>query len=1145
MTKNNDIKGFCRWKMLAALIALFLTTQFPAMSIDFAQKSVLSEGNWYKISVAESGICKLTFSQIKQMGFSDPTKISIFGRGGGVLSEKQQDKWIDDLQEIPIYQGTDYYLFYAQGPLTVKQALNSNKCSLKSNPYSLLGYYFVTDNVGEKKRIAARVEPADTVGTLSFSEIAVYLDRQIHKKEEFNRAKTGIGWYGDQFGNGESATFNFSFPDYNTEEPASIAATFAGYSPNPFSMDVKATIGDSTFTKTYNPSLCPNHVYGREFSSFFSCPTSNGKSSIEIKLNGNFGSDEAFIESVVATAYRPLKMSSSGTLFFRNPQANGSDARFRYTLSGCTDNVQVWDITDPNYPASVRTEKNGDVQTFTDYSPQAVREFVAVNVSAPKCISAALAGSVANQNLHAEATPDLVIITHPNFMEGAKRIAALHEEYDGMNVLITTPEQVYNEFSSGTPDATAIRWFMKKLYDQSEQTPFHLLLIGDGSYDNRGITATKSFTPQNYIVTYQSGEKLDATSSYVSDDYFSFLDDKYIRNADAAPRIAVGRIPCDTEAELDGYINKVVDHLENKSYGKWKNRLVLLADDNEESSSYQRFCQYSDVLATRTKGYNNAMEVKKIYLDAYSRTTGSNGSRYPEVESLIDEEISNGVMVFNYIGHSSIVGFSAEHVFTQAKAGSVYNKNCGFWFTASCEFAKFDGDVKSGGEDLILNPNGGAISLVSSARTVYDNRNDNLNRAYFSHLFDRDEDGLPIRIGDVFRMAKMQLTNDSNRLSFGLFGDPALRLHYPNNLVMTDSILEIGGGKTDTIRALSEVQVYGHIADYGENELEDFNGTMYITLYDKEVTLYTKANIYTDETDIIRNRHSYKDRPNVLFSGKAEVVDGKFTFCFKVPKDINYSYGTSRFSYYAYDEERGYEAQGAHEQLIIGGSNNNESYEEEGPIVDIYLNSEKFKSGDKVNNSPVFYAIADDENGINASGAGIGHDITLTMNGSTSPIVLNNYFTYDLNSYKSGIVKYQLSDLEEGTYTLTFKIWDLLNNSTTKSITFTVDNDSKPAIEEFIAYPNPAKEQISFLINHNRPEVLQTYRLLVYDLTGTPIFQSDDVTAKDEGSTTLTWNLRLQTGRRVDPGCYVARFEIETETDKYVGKSKKIIVLPQ
>jgi hypothetical protein len=795
-------------------------------------------------------------------------------------------------------------------------------------------------------------------------------------------------------------------------------------------------------------------------------------------------------------------------------------------------------------------------------------EFVAVNPSGQQFLSPEFAGMVPNQNLHAlPATTDFVIISHPDFLSEAHRLARKHEEIDGMNVAVVTPEQVYNEFSSGTPDATAYRWLMKMIYDRDKTSPKYLLLFGDGSYDNKGILTTKSNPGHNFILTFQSYTSLSSTASYCTDDYFGFMDidgrpGNYGR---ARVDIGIGRFPVANLDQARAVVDKSIDYMENKNKGAWKNKICLIADDNENSaSSYSSFNSFfikSEEISGILSDADRGLEIRKLYFDAYTKVAGSNGNRFPEVESLLQEEIRSGVIFMNYIGHSGTTHWAPERVFTQNHARALQNKNLGLWFTASCEFTRFDNlSNYSAGEDLFLNPRGGAIAVYSASRVVYDNPNHRLNTSLARVLFERDEEGRPLRFGDIYKKSKQGVSgDDTNKLTFVFLGNPALRLAYPDLLVKTDSITFLPDLiKTDTIKALSKVRVYGRIEDSFGSFISNFSGKLRMKVYDKELTLYGKTILPGWE-----RRFSFRDRPNVLFSGETTVVDGVFSFVFRVPKDINYNYGPGRITYYAYDDRNGFEAQGNYEDFVIGGSDDNIEYKSHGPEVTIYLNTERFKSGDKVNESPLFFAFVKDESGINTSGAGIGHDITLTLNNS-NPIVLNSAFNFFLDSYTEGSLIYQFENLEPGKYTLTFKVWDLLNNSTTKQIEFEVVRGLPVKIEELVAWPNPAKEFVHFRIRHDRPDVVLECVVRVFDLNGRLVYESnskdfnivctnsqhlvnefEDNPYRDLKYLSLDWDLRTSSGSRIPSGIYIYRIEVRTPEGDYVGKSQKLIVHTQ
>lgn len=1126
------------------LLIVGLLQVSPSFAYNFTSQSVLASGHWVKIRVKETGICKLSYEQLKQMGFKNPAEVCIFGYGGNVLSENFLDGKTDDLNELPVYQGNNFFLFYAQGPKNwyYNENPNANEYDYSINPYSNYGYYFLSDNVGSKRRITKKEHQHSSPDTI---DVVSYQERLIYKHEEFNYVSSGTVWYGDKFYNDSTFSTSFHFPNIDTTQNASILTRIAASSNGKSVVDLSYNFGGTNLIDSITYPNRAKDLVANEDSQWKVLKPQGSDFRISATYRGTNFTDYASIERIVVLAYQLLDMQSTNTLYFRNPSCNIPNKTYRYILDNTSSETQIWDISNPIEPKQMTTERSGSKLSFVDTYASTPCEYVAFNMDNHNSITAEFVSSVTNQNLHAEPPVDFVIITHPNFMSGAIEIAKIHEENDNFSTLITTQEKIFNEFSSGTPDASAIRWFMKKLYQENGEKPFYLLLIGDGCFDNRAILANERTRINNFIITYQGGSCVDESATYVTDDYFSFLSDNQLINEDTPIDITIGRIPCNTAEELNGYIKKIKRHIENKNYGKWKNKILLLADDNETSVDFKKFFRHADKVADVIHEQNRAMEVKKVYFDSYIRATGGNGYRYPEVEEIIKEEIDNGVMFFNYIGHSSKVGFSAEHVFTQNQAHSIRNGKCGLWLAFSCEFARYDDLDKSGGEELLLNPNGGALALIGYSRLAYENFSEKLNINFYKNMFLRDSDGLPFRIGEINRMTKNATTKNSNKLRLVLLGDPALRLFYPSDKILTDSITEITGERTDTIRALSEIKVYGHIADKNSVFMSDFNGTIHVTLYDKEMTCYTKGNISPGIAYSSQFKHEYKDRPNILFSGMTEVTNGKFSILMKIPKDINYSYGKGRLVYYAFDEENDYEAQGAYEDFLVGGICENIDYETEGPTISLYLNTKDFVSGDKVNSSPVLYANLFDESGINASGCGIGHDITLTLNGAKEPIILNNYFSYYKDSYKEGSIAYQLTNLENGTYTLTVKAWDLQNNSSTKSIQFVVYDKMEIGIKDLTIYPNPATDNVTLKVSHDQPQTIQSFRFLLYDINGKIVYKSDDITSKNDGQISWTWDLCSESGRRIDAGCYIGRVEIKINNKKYVGKSKKVIILPQ
>ena len=1128
-----------RHSILTIIAGIAILAMAPTVhAAEYAEHSVLANGSWTKIRVSETGVCKLTYDQIREMGFSNPKEVHVYGYGGATLSENFGKPKTDDLNKVTIYDSGSAIYFYAQGPRKWNyRGINSQHTfDVSSNPYSLYGYYFLTSDTSERNLIKTSSAVEETSDE---TEITNYLEHICHKEEKYNLLNSGIGWLGDQTPMGQGLTIKFEMPEIDTMELGNLYLNLAAHSDKASTARIHIA-GQSAEVEF---PLSGEGVSATAAEKTIVFLPSSEKNELVISYIAINGTDNLWIEQSVFSAYRKLKMSN-GMMYFRNPNTE-EEGTYKYIITGASSNTLVWDITDTKNITQMSTVMEGNKLTFRR-NPSQMEEFVAFDPSSSKFVKAELVGNVSNQDLHAVKGMDFIIISNEAFLSEARRLAKIHQDHDNVNVLVVTPEEIYNEFSSGTPDASAIRWFLKMFYDRGELNK-QVLLFGDGSFDNRGLLRSNNTLINNFIITYQGGSKYTEANSYVCDDYFVCLND---RNNNKPVRqmkmdYGIGRFPVSSLEQATNMVNKVERYYTVKKYGKWRDKILLIADDNEEGSDanrYNKFFSYADNIGDTMHKKDPAMEIQKVHFDSYTRVTGSNGNKYPEVEEIISKGIQEGVLIVNYIGHSGELAWAAERVFTQNQAATIFNEKQGFWFTASCRFAVFDNTASSAGEDLVTNPNGGAIAILSSARTAYDGQNDNLNRAYIQKLFERDINKQPLRYGDICKGAKNTLENDSNKLSFTLLGDPMLRICYPKGDILTDSITLANGTHTDTLHALSEVIAYGHVEDEQSNFMDNFNGQIYITLYDKNVSLSTKGNKFTTEEEKEMNKHRYTDRINILFSGKAEVKDGRFSFVFKVPKDINYNYGTGRLQYYAMDESIDYDADGNYEDFIIGGSGENETYDDCGPEIRLYMNHRAFLSGDKINQTPVLYAEIKDKNGINSSGSGIGHDITLTINDEKTPIILNKEFSYDMDSYSDGSLAYQFSKLEPGYYTATLKAWDLLNNSSQKSIEFVVEEDVAIRTDKIVITPSIATEKAVVKITHDAPQTVQTYQFIVYNCLGKVVKETKPEQARLEQDYTWEWDLRDNNGQKVPEGSYLIRVVHETEDGDYYGLTQKMIV---
>lgn len=1104
----------------------------------YVQNSVLANGKFVKIRLINSGVYKLTFEDIKAMGV-DPANVRVFGYGGGVLEQSFAEPKLDDLPELAIwmekgadgiFNAGDYVLFYAQG--ITKWAYNEAKQMFthQINPYSKYAYYFVSSDAGIGKRITEM--PYDVPANATVLNVTEFDDFKVHENEKVNLTSSGKDFYGEVFREITSYNLGFNFPNPVSGNTVKTRLDVAASSMKTtyFSLNL-----NGLQTKSLAVSARSGDIYeqGKAANSTFFYSPSNENLTFTLSYAKSEASSTGYLNYLEVNARRRLVMAGS-QMQFQNVDYLNMGLYSRYKLANFNSNVQVWNITEPTNISKITTTTVADTMSFIA-SSNVLTHYLAIDpTTASEYPKPEVVGVVANQNLHAISQAELVIITHPDFRSQADELAKAHREKDNMTVAVVTTEEVYNEFSSGTPDATAYRWVLKMLYDRAynqnkpEEAPKHLLLFGRGSFDNRKILLNSG---DNLVLTYQDENSLVTTLSYVTDDYFTLLDDD---EGDYVPSglmdVGVGRFPAKNAQEATDVVNKTIAYMNNGNKGGWKNQLCFIADDGDNATHMIQADKIADLITKNHPAY----QVNKILLDAFNEEVTASGQRYPTAETKLQNLLRSGLMLLNYTGHAGPTGWASEAVLPIAAVKSLSNKNLPVWVGATCDFLQYDVQQVSAGEHVVLNPSGGGIGILSAARPVYSSPNFTLNKAFCERLFVKTN-GKESRVGDILMEAKNNVGTEINKLSYVYMGDPAIRLNYPSKYkVVTSQINENTSFGTDTLRALSVATVKGYIADENNIKINSFNGTVRAIVFDK-IQRVTSLNNEHDGTI------TFDDRSNTLFSGDAKVENGEFSFSFMLPKDIKYNYGSGRINYYAQDDVNDAEAQGYFENFTVGGTDNNYTYETDGPQAQIYLNSENFVSGDKVNEMPMFIANLSDVNGINTVGSGIGHDISMIVDKDpTKSFVLNDYFQAAINSYTDGQINFKLPLMAEGKHTLTFRVWDLLNNSTTKSLDFEVLKGLKPVIFRVYNFPNPVKSQTNFVIEHDRPETILKTTVDIFDLSGRKVWSFSQPTAEN-----IHWDLVTSDGMKLKTGVYLYRININTTDSDICSKTNKLLIVEQ
>jgi len=1106
----------------------------------YRENSVLSSGTWYKVYAKESGVYKISYQDISGMGIDptsiDPRNFRLFGNGGGMLPERNEDSYQDDLVENAIFVSgeddgsfdtEDYILFYGESSTTWEYFPPGARFEHTKNLYSDTTCYFLSFDQGIGKRIenisSTTLPVTDTVTT--------FIDFIAHDIDAMNLTKSGKIWYGEEFSIGDTIlSLTYNFPNLDTSSNAHIISylaaksteksTYTITSDGNYILDVNVTgISPSSFTVFARKVIVQSYFYATQ-----------DDINIEITYSPPTSSSKGWLNYFELNAYRHL-IFGEGQMLFRDNRSAGWDHVGEFIVSNAAGIKNIWEITDPKNVGNVEYIISDNELKFR-LKTDSIRQFIAFDGS--EYYTPALSGAIENQNLHGIGDVDMIIISHPLFLDQAERLAEIHRNHDDLNVKIFIPEKIYNEFSSGTQDITAMRNFIKMIYNKAEpgSEPRYLLLFGDGSYDPKDRLQENT----NFIPAFQSNQSLLIAASFVTDDYYGILDDGEGFDAHGTLDIGIGRFPVKTWDEAKEAVDKVEHYISRKqeTFGNWRNVVCFIADDEDQNLHLNQAEELADYIDSNYYTYN----VDKIYLDSYNQIPTPGGARYPDVNNDINERVKDGALIINYTGHGGETGWSGEKVLEIPDITQWENfDKMPLFVTATCEFSRFDDPGRTAaGELVFLNPNGGGIALITTTRLAFAQSNFTLNKRLYQFIFEKPNNEYP-RLGDVIRKSKIPVI-DNNR-NIVLLGDPALRLVYPENNIITTSINnEPAIGISDTVKALTKVTVTGVIQDAEGKLVDGFNGILHPEVFDKPTTISTIGNdpkSYPSEFNV---------QKNCLYKGNVSVEKGEFSFTFMMPRDIFYEYGLAKLSYYAHNGNR--DAAGYYNTLLLGGLEEEAANDKIGPEIEIFLNDENFISGDLINPDPLLIIYLSDESGINSLGNGIGHDIMLNLYGMMdNTIILNEFFVPNIDSFQSGKIEYPLSNLPNGTHFVNLKAWDLQNNSSTEIAEFLVSDNIKLAVGNLINYPNPVATNTYFTFDHNQYNAEMEVEIQLYDINGKLVNIIGPVQILSTGyqPAPIEWDGKDINGGTISQGVYVYKMIIDNNKDFISELSGKLIVV--
>ncbi|MBO4499760.1 MAG: type IX secretion system sortase PorU [Bacteroidaceae bacterium] len=1091
----------------------------------YSGSSVLSQGYWYKIRVRSTGVYRLTAAKLRAMGFDDPSKVRLYGYGGALLPESGLENMDDDLKEIPLWREGGNILFYGQGPLSWTLE-SSGRYSHKWNTFSEYGYYFLTACDSIAPAVVKEMETIPDPG----EEVNCFTDYLLYEKELFSWYDSGRRFYDSH----DFLTDPVSSYQFNLKGLAgdTVMMTVSFSSSGSSASSVKVSVNGNDVGLVRLAANAANEKAALASSAFLCSGMFSENSTVKL-LHDRKDGVSGRLDYIRINYLRKLELTGS-SLAFRTGNRKGV---VHFNISS-DKTVVVWNVSSDGTIRLLPSDTQAGHCVTLSVDSQIPGEYVAVDPNGlfeePEPV-----GVVPNQNLHSIGATDMVIIVPASgrLTAEAERLAEAHRNVDGLEVVVVPANQIFNEFSSGTPDATAYRRFLKMLYDRDHRLRY-LLLFGDGAWDNRMVTpAWTGKNPDEYLLCYESDNSISEVKSYVAEDYYALLEDG--KNGNVLSQkidIGVGRFPVVTVQDAKSMVDKTISYINGNYAGSWQNSVLMLGDDGDGNTHMEQ----SDKIADNIAAMNPSLNIRKIYWDTYKMEVSASGNSYPEVRRDILKELEKGALLVNYIGHGSPDVLSHELVMDKGDFLKLSSQHLPLWVTASCDIAPFDAAYDMIGKNALLNPVGGALALFATARTVYSSQNYKI-----AWLFNQNLMNPELALGDVVRETKVQLVTpmspyqdySENKVHFVLLGDPALHLALPEHKVVVDTMLTgMVSDEGDPVAAAgSIVTVKGYVQTRSDSLLSGYSGRLDVLVFDSKRHIVSLNNQKAADAPF-----EFDDYDRVLFSGTDTVSDGRFSFRFPVPKDINYSNDSGRMVLFAIDNA-GRTANGFYEDYLVGGTYEFISADTIGPSISLFLNTPDFEYWGMVNNSPCLFAELEDADGINSSGNGIGHDLLLVIdNNPLYTYVLNDYYTP--SDYRKGRIVFSIPSLPEGRHTLMLRAWDVLNNSSTVYLGFEVTEELEPEILSADVTENPAKETTSFVIRHNRPGSIESVTVQVYDTKGRLLWTGRTGDSSN-GMCIMDWNLCGDNGQRLSSGLYLYKVTVSDTGGGCSSGMNKLIVL--
>jgi len=1096
----------------------------------FASRSKLAEGKWVKFSVAENGIYQITYDELRDMGFSDPNSVKIYGTGGHPMSEILDGSAIDDLQQIPIMHHGTKICFYANGPIKYKlyTATSLTRFTREINSYSQLGYYFIT---GDDNTLPLRLKISNISNSHNSQTIhTTSLDYMHHEQELTNPSQSGKNFLGEIM-QGNTITVPYNIPGLCGDSAMMINVCAATKGDN--LSYITADINDnnitfpSTSSRIYSSS---DELNFYNFASPYALYRPSENESIPSSGNISVGINSVGIlwsklDYILLTYYHDNNMANAADNQLRMGYS-GLSQYDKIAISNASSSTKVWNITNPLSPTIYLLSDSADLKIFMPEAKSGWTQFIAFDPD-KELKSIVNYEEVNNQNIHGMLTPDMIIVTCNELIPQAKRIAQMHRDNDNMIVHVIDQQDIFNEFSSGTPDAMAIKLMNKMFYERNMTKFKYLLMFGAGSYDNRQLLSKRDCT----TITYESDGSNDENQSFVTDDFFGFLDDNSGRQpASDMLRLGVGRIPSASLQEAKTDVDKLLNYVNNPDYGVWRNNALYVADHYDPDRNLHSL-QAEGINTLMNNELSLGFNSNKIYITQFPNDPATEFAF--EARKSMTDKLKEGQYFMTYVGHAGPRGLTKKQkLWTNHEARTVDYDFPSIVTTACCDVARFDGNQRGIMEIMFHKEKGGAIAMLTSTRSAYASGNDAINRAFLRALFCYNTKGYMATLGEAYMFCKQSFgkATNFNKMMFVLLGDPAMKVNYPKPLFKIKKINAYNvSNNTIVVSAMQRVSIEAQV--YNEDGITvntSFNGDATLTLYDMEKL---ERN---DTTNGIITKIYYPRKKLTSVSGR--VVNGVFKASVVVPRYIQSTSSYGCLSVYAHKDGTEEMVNGSFSKLMLQVYNPdspNTIHDENPPAInEIYLgDKDAFAKGAIIPASTTLHIRATDDVSFNNQELSIGNSMKLILDDGKNTYPFIKSYTSLSNEGKTLEVDFPI-ELQFGHHTLDYTVFDAAGNASTQSLSFMVGPNAQV---ELSAMQQPAISEATFEMTSKmitQPQVT----IKVLDNLGNLVWHTTT------SQFPYTWDLKDDSNKRVPGGVY-KYFGTYKEGNTYGGTDIKHLLI--